>query len=127
VTDYYKKLVPLVYNQGPLGSWGFLKKLGLTVAGLFRPVPREPTSKAQMRTWAAKSAALACENLMLALQAAGYDTCPMEGLDSQRVKRILEVKSGSDIVMGIAIGKGLPGGIYGPRQRLDPSEFLKTI
>ena len=30
--------------------------------------------------------ALACENLMLALRAYGYDSCPMEGMDSKRIK-----------------------------------------
>ena len=36
-----------------------------------------------MAVWAHKSTALACENLMLSLRAYGYDSCPMEGMDSK--------------------------------------------
>ena len=59
---------------------------------LARPVqalPREPIGKWGMRIWAHKSTALACAHFMLAMRAHGFDTCPMEGLDSARVKRIL--------------------------------------
>jgi len=35
---YYEKLVPIVYNQGPLGSFGFIKKMATSVIGLARPV-----------------------------------------------------------------------------------------
>jgi nitroreductase len=38
---------------------------------------------------AQKSAALAAQNFMISMAAVNYDTCPMEGFDSLRVKKIL--------------------------------------
>ena len=57
---YYKKIVPLAYEQGPLGIIGKIKKLVITLRGLKGEViPRKPTNKADMRVWAHKSCALA--------------------------------------------------------------------
>lgn len=125
VAEYYKKLIPFVYTLGPLSLFGFGKWLFYSVAGLFRPVPREPINKGERRTWAVKTTALACENLMLAFAAAGYDTCPMEGLDSKRVRRTLGLPRDAVVVMGIAAGKRLAEGIYGPRLRLPSDRFIK--
>jgi nitroreductase len=41
-----------------------------------------------MRIVAQKSAALAAQNFMISMAAVNYDTCPMEGFDSLRVKNI---------------------------------------
>jgi nitroreductase len=124
---YYEKLVPMVYNQGPLELIGLVKKLFFSVAGLFRPVPREPTSRPDMRVWAVKSTALACENIMLGFSAYGYDSCPMEGFDSKRVKKILKLDSNSEVVMVISAGKRDEKGVYGPRVRMPREQFVKII
>lgn len=125
--DYYGKLVPLAYNQGPLGVLGPLKKAAVSLAGLKKPTPREPTSLADMRVWGHKSCALACENLMLAFRAYGYDSCPMEGLDSKRVRNLLHLGDGNEVVMAISAGKRAPKGVYGPRIRFDRSQFVFEI
>lgn len=94
VMRYYEKLAPFFYTQGPLSILGFFKRVFFAIAGLFRPVPREPVSHADMRLWATKTTALACENLMLAFRAAGFDTCPMEGFDPVRVRKLLGLPRG---------------------------------
>ena len=85
------KLAPLMYTQGIVGEIGFLKRIAAFVSGFFMPIPREPVSRADMRVWAVKTTALAAENLMLAFRAHGYDTCPMEGFDSVRARKILQI------------------------------------
>ncbi len=125
--DYYSFVAPLVYTQGFLSIAGLLRRVIFSVAGLFRPVPREPNSNADMKAWAIKSTALACENLMLAFRAKGFDTCPMEGFDARRVRRLLKLTSDSTIVMIIAAGKRAENGVYGPRIRFDESQFIKEI
>ncbi len=125
--SYYEKLVPLAYRNGPLGVAGFIKRIYFFVRGLLGPTPREPKSWADLRVWAHKSAALAAENFMLAIRAQGFDTCPMEGLDSKRVRQLLDLGSGAEICMGIAIGKRGQGGIYGPRLRLRRDWFAFEI
>ena len=88
---YYGKIVPFVYNQGLLNSFGLLKKIIYTVRGLSSAIIREPVNMHHMRTWAVKSTALACENFMLSMRAYGFDSCPMEGYDSLRIKKILDL------------------------------------
>lgn len=118
VSNYYRKLVPFMYNQGVLGTFGWLKRLMFFFAGLRQPVPRGPASQADMRVWATKSTALAAENLMLALSAHGFDSCPMEGFDARRVARLLHLPRAAEVVMVLGAGKAVPEGVYGPRVRL---------
>jgi nitroreductase len=125
--NYYAKLVPFVYEVGPFGLFAPLKWLLLNGRGLFTPTPREPVGRADLKLWAAKSAALACENFMLSMRAAGYDTCPMEGLDPARMKRALGLPRDAYIVMAIGCGKRVVGGVYGPQFRLPIADFIKEV
>lgn len=125
--DYYQKIVPRVYEQGPWGLWGLVKKILIFFIGIRKPISREPASKSEMKLWATKSAALACENFMLAIKAAGYDSCPMEGMDSKRVKQLLQLPSDALIPMVIGIGKARPKGITLPRIRAPKEWFIKRV
>jgi nitroreductase len=124
---YYEKIVPLVYDQGPFGIKGLVKRVILFLRGLKTPSPREPKSHADMRVWAHKSTALACQTLMLALRAHGMDTCPMEGFDSKRAKKLLNLPDDQEITMILGVGKRAPKGIYGPRVRFDRNLFVRKI
>lgn len=125
--QYYGRITKLAYGNGPLGLFGPVKKALLTGIGFVRPIIRGPTNRAEVVTWAVKSSALACENLMLAFRAAGYDTCAMEGMDEKRVKAILGLGRGAVVTMVIGAGRRVPGGIYGPRVRLPRHRFVKTV
>lgn len=122
---YYEKLVPAMYRPGPFNLFAPLKWLTIFIAGFKRPVPRGPYTAADVKLAAHKSVALACENLMLAFRAAGYDTCPMEGFDEKMIRRELQLSSDESVVMVISAGKRRPGGIYGARARFDRSESIK--
>ena len=127
VSTYYKKIVPLAYNQGFLGLFGFIKKISTFFIGLKRSIPREPTSFNDMKIWAHKSTALACQTLMLSLRAFGYDSCPMEGIDSFRIKKLLKLPKKAQICMVISAGKRASNGVYGKRFRLEKERFIKII
>lgn len=124
---YYKKIVPLAYTPGFLGFFGLAKKIYMNWKGIWAPFPRKPSSHADMKIWAHKSTALACQNFMMAVRAHGYDTCPMEGLDQYRVARLLELPRGAEVCMAISVGKRAENGIYGPRIRFDRDLFAKEI
>ncbi|MBP9707128.1 MAG: nitroreductase family protein [Oligoflexales bacterium] len=126
VQFYYSRIAPFFYAQGPLNLWGLVKKIGLSCIGLFKPVPREPCSRNDMKVWASKSSALACQTLMLALKAHGYDSCPMEGFDGVRVRRLLSLSRCNTLIpMIISAGKGNEKGLYGPRFRFPREQFVK--
>ncbi|MBI1860543.1 MAG: nitroreductase family protein [Deltaproteobacteria bacterium] len=126
-TDYYYKLVPFAYTQGPLSLLGFLKRIGTFFYGLARPTTREPLSHTDMKIWAIKSTALACENLMLAFRAHDFDTCPMEGIDSRRVRKLLQLPGDALVPMVLAVGKRRPAGVTLPRIRAERSWFVKIV
>ncbi|WP_033959115.1 nitroreductase family protein [Psychroserpens jangbogonensis] len=115
-TDYYKKLIPTIYFDF-LGILGFIKYWVFQVIGLFRPIYRQ-TRLSDMRIVAHKSAGLAAQNFMVSMAGIGYDTCPMEGSDTLRVKRILGLPRGAEINMIIGCGIRDESGIYGPRFRV---------
>jgi nitroreductase len=127
VHDYYTKIVRLAYTTGPLSVAAPFKWLLFTIMGFFKVVPREPLGKPGLKLWAAKSTALACENLMLAFSAHGFDTCPMEGLDSKRVKKILGLPRSSVVVMAVSVGRRAPEGVYGSRVRFPSSQFVHEV
>ena len=87
------------------------------IIGLFKPIYRQ-TRLSDMRIVAHKSAGLAAQNFMTSMAAIGYDTCPMEGSDTLRVKRILGLPRGAEINMVISCGIRNDKGIYGPRFRV---------
>jgi len=118
---YYGKLIPKLYSRFPL--WSLIKQLVAWFIGLRRPMVRE-VSESDIRISVHKSAALAAMTFMYAMKAEGYDTCPMEGMDSLRVKKLLNLPKGAEISMIIGCGKGLPEGIYGKRFRVPNEEVI---
>lgn len=127
VMAYYQKLVPFVYGNGPFHILGPFKSLIAHILGHFRVIPRGPFGKAANILWASKTTSLACENLMLAFRAAGYDTCPMEGFDEVRVKKLLRLPSSCAVTMVISAGKRAKGGVYGPRIRGAKELFVHKL
>ena len=125
--SYYGKIVPFVYTQGIFSLLGHFKRILYFLKGLSKPIIREPVTNSHLRLWAVKSTALAAENLMLSFRAYGYDSCPMEGFDSKRVKKIIGLHGKASVVMVIAAGKRSKGGIYGERMRFPSSRFIKTV
>lgn len=121
--DYYKKTMPFVYGDF-LGLFGIFKKILAWSIGWFRPIYRE-LGGSDMRVVAHKSAGLASQTFMLSMAARGYDTCPMEGFDSKKVKKILNLPFRSEVNMIISCGIRIPEGIYGERFRIPFDEVYK--
>jgi nitroreductase len=124
---YYKKLVPLSYTIGPLGILGLIKKIITYFLAFKRPIPRGPYNIGDIKTIVAKTCALAAENFMLAMRAFGFDTCPMEGMDGEKIKKLLNLPKDGFIVMVISCGKRAKGGVYGPRIRFDREKFIFKV
>ncbi|WP_282055651.1 nitroreductase family protein [Maribacter luteus] len=125
VLNYYKKLIPTLYTEF-LGIIGALRFIFFQIVGLFRPIYRQ-VRKSDMRIVAHKSAALAAQNFMISMSAVGYDTCPMEGSDTLRIKRILDLPWGAEINMVIACGVRDDKGVYGPRFRIPFEEVYHKV
>ena len=65
---------------------------------------------------------------MLSMRAYGYDTCPMEGMDSLKVKKILNLPRRAQISMVIGAGKrDRKKGVIGDQIRFDNNLFIKIV
>ena len=124
--DYYGKLMPLVYRNDPFGINTLIRMAISHGVGLIKPFMRM-NGKADQRVMTHKSCALAAQTFMLSITAEGYDTCPMEGIDSLRVKKLLNLPYGAEINMVVAVGKGTEKGIYNERLRLPYEEVVFTV
>lgn len=124
VERYYTRTVTFAYDSGLLQLKAYGKKLLVTLMGLARPIIRGPFTRSEMKVWAAKTCALAAENLMLALTAHGFDSCPMEGFDAVRVKRLLRLKRDEFTVMVIAAGEQAEKGVYNTRFRFPREQVV---
>ena len=121
--NYYKNIMPFVYSDF-FGIYGYIKYAISWVTGIFRPIYRQ-LRKSDMRIVAHKSAGLAAQTFMLSMAAENYDTCPMEGSDTLRIKKILKLPSTSEINMVISCGIRKPEGVYGERFRVPFKSIYK--
>jgi len=122
---YYKKLMPTIYTDF-FGIIGLYKKILSFFIGLFRPIYREVLIS-DLKVITHKSIALAAQNFMLSMSEIGYDTCPMEGSDTNRVKKILKLPYKAEINMIVACGIRSEKGIYSDRFRVPFDEVYKKI
>jgi nitroreductase len=123
--QYYGFLMPFIYARF-FGLLGIFRKLITIAVGLFRPITRE-VSESQMNAVVHKSCALAAQTFMLAMASEGYDTCPLEGFDSQLVKKILKLPFGAEINMVIPCGIRVPEGVRDVQIRVPFDEVYHRI
>ena len=121
--NYYTKVMPFAYADF-LGLFGYIKYAIVWLTGLFKPSYRQ-LRNSDMRIVAHKTAGLAAQTFMLSMAAEGYDTCPMEGSDTLRIKKTLGLPYGSEINMVVSCGIRKPEGVYGDRFRI-PFEDVYT-
>ena len=122
---YYGIVMPFLYSRF-LGIFGFFRKIMVIIIGLFRPITYQ-VSENDMRVVVHKTCALAAQTFMLAMANQGYDTCPLEGFDSTKVKRILKLPLGAEINMVIPCGIRDEGGIWGNRMRVPFDEIYHPV
>ena len=123
---YYGKLMPFIYARF-FGILGFFRVLLAQGIGLFRPIMRQ-VSECDMRVVVHKSCALAAQTFMIAMANEGYDTCPLEGVDTLRIKRLLKLPraAGINMVIPCGIRDGVKG-IWGDRCRVPFEDVYHSL
>jgi nitroreductase len=97
-----RRAVPLSFNQGPLGVGWIWKAAAELVAGRLVPIPS--VQAVHKNFWLAKQVSLSAMVFMLAAQAAGLATCPMEGFGEHQIRRALGIPSSQAVVLVVAVG-----------------------
>jgi nitroreductase len=108
IRDYERtaKIGRILFMPGPFGIFAAVKRALFWLLNLWQTSGMPPLSRQDLFKWATKSTSLACQNLMLAAEALGFNTCPMEGFDRRRLSHYLGLSAQHhEIVMVIAIGK----------------------
>ena len=80
-----------------------------------------------MQTVVHKSCALVAQTFMLAMSEQNYDTCPLEGFDSQRIKRILNLPQGAEVSLVVACWVRAEDGVQGKRFRIPFEEQYTRV
>lgn len=122
---YYGMVMPILYSRF-FGILGIARKLLVNMVGLFRTITYQ-VSENDMRVVVHKTCALAAQTFMLAMAGENYDTCPMEGLDSRKAKRILELPCGAEINMIVSCGIREEKGVWGDRMRIPFDEVYHRV
>ena len=127
VQMYYKKLVPITYRVGVFSCLVPFKWLMVFLTGLFRPVTWRPTSLRDLQEISIKSAALAAENFVLALEAQGFSSCMMEGHDEKRILKLLKLPGSARTVMVLGIGEPSERALWGEQFRLPLESVVHEV
>ena len=120
IREYEKKakFAKWFYVQGSFNLLGAVKWAMLKAIHPWKVIGMAPVTKQGLFKWATKGAALACGNLMVAAEALGWNTCPMEGFDGARLSKFLGLsRRTQEIVMVIAIGKKSAAHVDQPQWR----------
>lgn len=100
------KIGRIIFMPGPFGVFAALKWAIFRIVNVWKTLGMPPITRQDLFKWATKGTSLACQNLMIAAEALGLNTCPMEGFDGRRLAKFLGLSSKHhEIVMVIAIGK----------------------
>jgi len=108
IRDYERKakIGRILFKPGPFGIFAAIKWVLFRLLNLRMVIGLPPLFQQDLFKWATKSTSLACQNLMIAAEALGMNTCPMEGFDNRRLSRYLDLSDRHhEIVMVIALGK----------------------
>ncbi len=122
---YYGMVMPVLYAR-LLGIAGLIRTIVVNIVGVFRTIIYQ-VSESDVRVVVHKTCALAAQTFMLAMANEQYDTCPMEGFDSRRVKRILKLPYGAEINMIVSCGIREERGVWGDRMRIPFDEVYRQV
>src|SRR5258708_19483445 len=91
ILDYERKakIGRILFMPGPFGIFAAFKWAVFRLLNLWKTMGMPPVFHQDLLKWATKSTSLACENLMIASEALGLNTSPMEGFDARTLSTFL--------------------------------------
>jgi nitroreductase len=112
--EEWKKRADEVFQEGPKRGFGKPENTQKYMEGALGFLSTLP-----MNVWVNRHTMIAFTTLMLAAEAYGFDTAPMEGFDAAAVKKEFGIPDEAEVVALLAIGRGKkPDKPYGGRFEL---------
>ena len=127
MAEYYETTVPMLMTTDRFGFHNLKRRIMFWLRGLTGPTVSEPVCRVDHRVYGAVQAAMAAQTLMLSVAAHGYESCPIGGIDKPGIAHLLGLPSGAEVTMVIAVGRGRPEGVIGPRIRLPYDALVKEM
>lgn len=122
--ESYRRNVNLLFRTGPFGLFGLAKRIAVPIRRLRRPTPEVITSSEEAVHYVRCQTMLAAATFMIAAQAAGLTTSPMEGFDEYRLKKLLGIPSFMSVPIIVPVGYALEVGESTASYRIPLSEKL---
>ncbi len=97
-----RSLINLSFGHGPAGLGWLWKALLIPVLHLLRPLFDLPA--VHMKLWLTRQAPLSVMTFLLAAEAAGLATIPMEGFDASRLAKILRMPPEQEPILIVPVG-----------------------
>lgn len=101
--EEWKKRADEVFHEGPKRGFGKPENTQKYMEGALGFLSTLP-----MDVWVNRHTMIAFTTLMLAAEAYGFDTAPMEGFDAAAVKKEFAIPDEAEVVALLAIGKAKP-------------------
>ena len=102
--EIYRKSVNLLFKTGPFGLFGLIKRITIPLHRFLKPTPTVITSKKDAVQYVRSHTMLAAATFMIAAEGAGLSTCPMEGFDEERLKKLLAIPKNMSVPIIIPVG-----------------------
>jgi nitroreductase len=100
----YLKSIEILFKIGTLGIYALYKKVLTPLYRLRKPTPTLITSETGAKHYVREQTMLAVSTFMIAAKSAGLDTCPMEGFDEERLKKLLAIPAVMTVPVIVAVG-----------------------
>jgi nitroreductase len=114
------------FRLGPFGLYGLLKKMAEPLQRLRRPTAHQLGSRDEAIAYVNSQCMLAAATFMLAAQSVGLHTCPMEGFDPERLKRLLAIPNQMSVPIIIPLGYLAEGAQAEPSYRVPTVEKARV-
>lgn len=125
--EFQRKFLDKGYSLGFLGIKGLIKYILKSILSRFYPIQNGPCFFWERQFIAIKSASLACQTFILAIESFDFQTCPLEGYDVSRLKKFLKLPLEAVPLMVISVGKKSPAEVQWTRVRNPFSEVVTVI
>ncbi len=102
--EHNKMRIKQMFDIGPFGLLGFAKRIAVPLMRLKRPLPEPVTSQREARDYVRAHTMLAASTFMIAAKSVGVVTCPMEGFDEHRLKKLLEIPDYMTVPLIVTVG-----------------------
>jgi len=107
--NFSRNNVSMLFRTGPVGLFGLMKKITLPLRRFKEPTPQLIASKTEAESYVKSHTMLAAATFMIAATGAGLATCPIEGFDEYRLKRLLVIPKHMCVPMIISVGYAIEG------------------